>query len=171
MAHPIDITKLARDLMDEHYLTEVDFGFFDSKKTLGRCRFRNEVPFLIELSRDFVRVNTIEVMEETIRHEIAHAIAGRKAGHGPAWKRVAKQVGARPVRCAGPDDCETPLGNHNAFCFSCSTTKPVAVRTQKPKVGATYRCPKHKVPIVWFSKNQASNQTFLANVVKSRIAS
>ena len=35
-------------------------------------------------------------VRDTILHEIAHALAGAKARHGPAWKAIAKRLGATP---------------------------------------------------------------------------
>lgn len=39
-----------------------------------------------------------EQLEDTILHEVAHAIAGSRAGHGPAWKSVCREIGANPNR-------------------------------------------------------------------------
>jgi predicted SprT family Zn-dependent metalloprotease len=41
-------------------------------------------------------------IRDVILHEIAHALAGHKAGHGPVWKAAARKVGAKPSRCAAP---------------------------------------------------------------------
>ena len=43
-------------------------------------------------------------MTDTILHEIAHAIAGVEAGHGPAWKAVAQRLGATPRARAEEND-------------------------------------------------------------------
>ena len=32
-------------------------------------------------------------IHQTLLHEVAHALAGAAAGHGPAWKRVARELG------------------------------------------------------------------------------
>ena len=37
-----------------------------------------------------------EQIRDTVLHEIAHAIAGREAGHGPLWKVTARRIGATP---------------------------------------------------------------------------
>lgn len=36
---------------------------------------------------------------DTLRHEAAHAFAGKNAGHGPAWWAWARCFGAEPKRC------------------------------------------------------------------------
>ena len=62
-------------------------------RALGRCVYsRNE----IELQRRYVQENSVEIVLDTIRHEIAHALAGYEAGHGPEWKMWARKVGANP---------------------------------------------------------------------------
>ena len=66
-------------------------------RALGRCVYsRNE----IELQRRYVQENSVEIVLDTIRHEIAHALAGHKAGHGPEWKMWAIKVGAVPKATA-----------------------------------------------------------------------
>ena len=37
-----------------------------------------------------------EEIRDTVLHEIAHAIAGPEAGHGPLWKATARRIGATP---------------------------------------------------------------------------
>lgn len=41
---------------------------------------------------------------DTILHEIAHALAGPAARHGPAWKSIARRLGATPKSCAPEND-------------------------------------------------------------------
>ena len=40
-----------------------------------------------------VRSNLDSSITDVVRHELAHAIAGREAAHGPAWQRVCKRIG------------------------------------------------------------------------------
>ena len=62
-------------------------------RALGRCLFSKNT---IELQTRFVKENPEVVVLDTIRHEIAHALAGHKAGHGYEWKMWAIKVGANP---------------------------------------------------------------------------
>lgn len=62
-------------------------------RTLGRCLFSKNT---IELQTRFVKENPEAMVLDTIRHEIAHALAGHKAGHGYEWKMWAIKVGANP---------------------------------------------------------------------------
>ena len=50
-------------------------------------------------------------------HEIAHALAGVKHGHGPAWKAVCRRIGADPTRL---DRTATlPDAPYELFCPGC----------------------------------------------------
>ena len=62
-------------------------------RALGRCVFNKKT---IELQTRFVKENPEHIVLDTIRHEIAHALAGHKAGHGYEWKMWAIKVGANP---------------------------------------------------------------------------
>lgn len=61
---------------------------------LGYCSFTNRE---IVLDINHVKLCTMEQIEDTIRHEYAHVVAGSiygDRGHGRAWKYVASQLGA-----------------------------------------------------------------------------
>lgn len=62
-------------------------------RALGRCLFSKNT---IELQSRFVKENPEHIVLDTIRHEVAHALAGHKAGHGHEWKMWAIKVGANP---------------------------------------------------------------------------
>lgn len=66
-------------------------------RVLGRCVFNKKT---IELQTRFVKENPEHIVLDTIRHEIAHALAGYKAGHGPEWRLWAIKVGANPSATA-----------------------------------------------------------------------
>ena len=87
----------ARELMDRHGLADWSIRFNDAEKKLGVCRYREK---RIELSRRHAVNGAPEQVTDTILHEIAHALAGPEAGHGPEWKAVARQLGATPKSCA-----------------------------------------------------------------------
>ena len=89
----LEVAEQARALMDQHGLEEWTFRFSAAQRKLGECREREKV---ILLSRRHAVSGTPGEVRDTILHEIAHAIAGAKARHGPAWKLVAKRIGATP---------------------------------------------------------------------------
>ncbi len=86
----------ARRLMDKYDLASWDLEFSSAKSWLGSCDSKKK---RIKLSLPHaIRLSTSE-NKDTILHEIAHARAGHAAGHGPKWQAMAKQIGARPIRC------------------------------------------------------------------------
>ncbi len=54
---------------------------------------------------------------DLILHEVAHAIAGHKAAHGPAWQAVCRRLGCNPSRFK---DAVIP-GPWRATCAGCGT--------------------------------------------------
>lgn len=58
----------------------------------------------IFISRQFIGTNALTDLEDTVRHELAHLIVGLKWRHGPKWKRVAADLGARPRASGRSED-------------------------------------------------------------------
>ncbi len=88
---------LCAQQMEKYGLKDWKFRWTDSTKTLGMCWHRTKE---IGLSRRYVQLNDAESVLDTIRHEIAHAIVGHAAGHGPLWQAIAIGIGATPRACA-----------------------------------------------------------------------
>lgn len=72
------------------------FQWDNAKRRAGATKYKKKV---ITLSRPVCKLRTIEDAKETIRHEIAHALAGYEAHHNGKWKRIAVSVGAKPEAC------------------------------------------------------------------------
>ena len=87
------VAGMARRLMDEHGLTGWTLSFGEAKRSLGHCDYRHHV---IRISRTHALEGSEEQIRDTVLHEIAPAIAGHEAGHGPLWKATARQIGATP---------------------------------------------------------------------------
>ena len=87
------VAGMARRLMDEHGLTGWTLAFVEAKRRLGDCHFQHRV---IRISRTHALGGSKEQIRDTVLHEIAHAIAGREASHGPLWKVTARRIGATP---------------------------------------------------------------------------
>jgi predicted SprT family Zn-dependent metalloprotease len=51
---------------------------------------------VIRISREHIMRGGDEEVLDTIKHEVAHAIAGYSAKHGPIWQRIAIALGASP---------------------------------------------------------------------------
>ena len=99
----IDAQSLGQQLLRAHELEGWTLVFDNAKARAGACRFnRREV----SLSRPSTRLRSEPDVRDTILHEIAHALAGHAAGHGPDWRRTALRIGASPTRCVVQD---TPM--------------------------------------------------------------
>jgi predicted SprT family Zn-dependent metalloprotease len=64
-----------------------------SKRTLGLCDYRKKE---IRLGRWMFQHLSDDEIVDTIRHEVAHVLAGDRAGHGYVWRQYARQLGAKP---------------------------------------------------------------------------
>ena len=100
-----DAKVLAEGIMREYGLDRWTFRWDASKRRFGRCRHLHRV---INLSKPLVALNDRAAVEDTIRHEVAHALVGRDHGHDAAWKAMCRKVGARPVRCYDSSEVVTP---------------------------------------------------------------
>jgi len=109
---------LATKLMKKHGIWDKGWRFeFDGAvRRFGVCRFR---PKIIGLSAKMVEINGVDKVKDTILHEIAHAIAGHKAGHGNIWKEVCVKIGAKPERCYSSTDTNTLQLKYYAKCGAC----------------------------------------------------
>lgn len=65
------------------------FAFGRGKRTLGLCNYTRRV---ISISAAFMRDNDIQQVRNTIKHEIAHALA-EGDGHGSWWKQTFIRLG------------------------------------------------------------------------------
>ena len=87
------IAAMARSLMDEHGLGAWTFAFFEAERRLGDCHYQER---LIRVSRTHALEAGEAEIRDTVLHEIAHALAGPEARHGPLWKATARRLGATP---------------------------------------------------------------------------
>ena len=87
------VATLARDLMDSHGLHGWTLAFVESRRRLGDCWYDQ---MLIRIARRHAIEDREAAIRDTVLHEIAHALAGPKAGHGPLWKAIARRIGATP---------------------------------------------------------------------------
>ena len=102
-----EVAVEARDLMNRHGLEEWTLRFSVARRRLGACRSGDRV---ILLARHHAVNDRPEQVTDTILHEIAHALAGPEAGHGPAWKAIAHRIGAIPKARGYDSDLS---GHHN----------------------------------------------------------
>jgi predicted SprT family Zn-dependent metalloprotease len=131
--------RLARDLMNQHGLSDWKFALDNARRRFGCCHSSRK---MITLSRHLVVLNGEAEVRNCILHEIAHAIAGHRAGHGPEWKRVAASIGCDARRCYDSETIETPDAPIMGTCPACGKEFP---RHRMPKhAGGLFhsKCPK-----------------------------
>lgn len=119
------------ELLVEHGLTDWDVRVNNRlRQTYGRCNYELQE---IEISGKLAMINPADRTEETIRHEVAHALAPG-AGHGAGWKRACAVVGAKPRRCFSEQDTNTIPRTYKVqgICGPCGN-KVVANRQRMPR--------------------------------------
>jgi len=118
--------------MQHHKLRGWAFAYNRRKRCLGLCRHDEK---LIELSIFYVAANDEDSVRDTILHEVAHALAGPTAGHGPRWKAKCVQIGAKPERL--DREATMPSGRWKATCPGCCKQY---TRHRKPMRNRRYIC-------------------------------
>ena len=111
---------LAVSLMKKHKIWNEGwtFKYDNAVRRFGVCKHRGKI---IGLSKKLVEINGVDRVKDVILHEIAHAIAGYKAGHGELWREVCVKIGARPERCYSEEDTNTLKLKYYAKCGACGT--------------------------------------------------
>ena len=133
-----DAQTLALLHMEKYKIAnKFNFEFEDVKSSLGRCFYFEK---RITLSKWYVEENSEEEVEDTILHEIAHALAwinDRASGHGKIWKSWAKKVGANPSAVSKHKLIKPK--NHHKYEQECC-----GVNYQRHRISSKrkYYCPK-----------------------------
>ena len=93
----IKAEQLAVRLMTKHNLFNQNwkFAFDNARQRLGFCSYKKKT---ISLSKNFISLLGEDEITDTILHEIAHALVGRKCGHGYTWQRKAIEIGCNGLR-------------------------------------------------------------------------
>ena len=79
------------DALIAHHLDDSwSFGFDNAKRRAGQCDFQRK---RISVSRYLAARYDDDMNHQTLLHEVAHALAGPKAGHGAKWKSIARELG------------------------------------------------------------------------------
>lgn len=96
--------KSTRDLLDAHGLSDWKVTFDNAQRRFGQCHHRAKT---ISLNREYVAAESDDGAQDAIRHEVAHALAGPDAGHGPTWTVAASQLGADTRVNTDPHEAST----------------------------------------------------------------
>ena len=91
MADLVRVRKWANALIALHLdPAEWSFGFDSAKTRAGLCNYSRK---RISVSRYLAARYDDDEIHQILLHEIAHALAGPGAGHGPKWKAIARDLG------------------------------------------------------------------------------
>ncbi len=139
-----EAAHLARDLMTRHELVGWSFAFDHARRRFGRCDYTNRQ---ISLSKHLTFLNPLEEVRDTLLHEIAHALTPG-AKHGPRWRAVCRQIGARPIRCYTDAQVVSPPRKPAAYRFGCPRCDWWVERRRQLK-GRKYACKKCRGEVVY----------------------
>jgi|SRR5579864_727360 len=123
---------LATELMRQHGLWEQRWSFkFDrSVRRLGNCNYGKKI---ISLGQHATLVNDEATVRNTILHEIAHALCGYDAGHGPIWRAKAVEIGCDGQRLG--NIAKKAPHKYQMYCMDCNHTW---MYYRRPKLGPCY---------------------------------
>lgn len=109
--------KLARIALVQHGLNAKGWHvkLDNARRRCGQCRYAVRE---ISLSRNYVRLNSVPDVMNTILHEIAHALAGPGVHHGPLWRSIAVRIGSTGERCAS-QAVKMPKRRFKGKCRKC----------------------------------------------------
>jgi predicted SprT family Zn-dependent metalloprotease len=91
-----EIKALAARLFAEHGLEDWAFAFDHATRRAGCCDYRRK---RISLALQFARRASDAEIADTLLHEIAHALVGKKHNHDAVWRAKAQAIGGSGERC------------------------------------------------------------------------
>jgi len=90
VAELVRVRKWADALIALYLDPSWSFGFDSAKTRAGLCNYTKK---RITVSRYLALRYADDEIHQVLLHEVAHALAGTRAGHGPSWKKVAAELG------------------------------------------------------------------------------
>lgn len=114
-----DVIAYAQAKLSEHGLDAKGWTFKidDRPRKLGGCCYYG--PRRVCVSGWLVDHNPPAQVYDTVLHEIAHALAGNSAGHGPVWKQWCVKIGARPEMYYRSECMNKPTKKWVTKCEKC----------------------------------------------------
>ncbi len=96
-----EVEDMANGMITQHEASGAlpsgwSFGFDLAPARAGVCRYLER---RIDLSVSYCMAATRADIEDTMLHEIAHAIVGPRHNHDFVWKAKAREIGCRGERC------------------------------------------------------------------------
>lgn len=97
-----DFVRIMAEIkMAEHLdMNQWTFSFDSAKRRAGLCNYTDKV---ISISRYMVDIHSMEETLQVVLHEVAHALAGKNAGHTKKWLQVAKSIGYKNEEFTGKE--------------------------------------------------------------------
>ncbi|HWH25075.1 MAG TPA: SprT-like domain-containing protein [Pseudolysinimonas sp.] len=92
------VRRWADALIALHLDPSWTFGFDRARTRAGLCSYDRKH---ISVSRLLAERYDDDEIHQVLLHEVAHAMAGPKAGHGPMWKATAAELGYEGKRLHG----------------------------------------------------------------------
>ena len=119
--------RYGQELIERHSL-DYELVFDNAKKRAGMCNYNRKQ---ISISRNLLKLNDINAFNETVLHEIAHAIVGPEHGHNEYWRQTAISIG-----CSGSRTHSMKLSEPKYWmgCISCNTSKSYERLPNKYKI-------------------------------------
>lgn len=138
----LDAQSLALELMAEHGLIKNGwtFSYVKKRRSCGSCNWQKKTIFL---SVYHVVLNDMEVIKDTILHEIAHYYTP-KSNHDANWKATAIRLGCNPRAKADKTVKRVPREIRWTASCMCGTKHQ---KSRKPTV--TYECKFCKNTLFW----------------------
>lgn len=90
-----EIDALATGFLLQFELSDWTFCFDHGTRRAGCCNYRDKK---ISIASDLARNASEEDIRDTLLHEIAHALVGKKHNHDPIWQAKAKEIGSSGER-------------------------------------------------------------------------
>lgn len=96
-----EATMMANQIMRDNLMSERGWRLTWNQRrgAAGVCRYKTRE---ISLSLPITKACDAEEFRETVLHEIAHALAGHGAGHGPEWLKTYRALGGKGGRIVNP---------------------------------------------------------------------
>lgn len=124
------------------------FAFDNAKRRAGLCNYTTK---RISVSRYLAGRYEDDEIHQILLHEVAHAMAGPKAGHGPRWKAIGKEIGYEGKRLHDGAIAE----EHASWIGHCPAGHEFFRYRAPTRVSACAKCAKRFDPknaIVWVKR-------------------
>jgi len=128
---------LVRRLFAKHNLKKWNFKFDRAHRRFGCCNFSTRT---ISLSKILVELNSPQKVNDTLLHEIAHAIVGPRHAHDKIWCTKISEIGGKPTARFHESEIEIPKSKFVAVCPNCQ--KKIPTFRRKKNVACRSCCQK-----------------------------